>query len=330
MPATITAIAHYAPPEVIPNSFFEEYLDTSNEWITSRTGIEERHFLGEGGISKMILPAAKQCLEQREISPEEIDLVIVCTVTPDHMFPSTASIVAHELGAKKAWGFDMEAACSGFLFGLANAKAMVESGVAKKVLLCGADKMTSIVDMNDRSHAILFGDAAGVCIVEESDDPEMGILDMILYMDGAGKSSLHMKSGGSVSPPSHETVDRKEHYVYQDGQQVFKAAVTGMADVSLEIIEKNNLKPEDVAWLVPHQANMRIISATANRMGIERDQVMINIQRYGNTTAATIPMAISEWYQAGKVKQGDNLVLSSFGAGYAWGAILLKWNMNHK
>lgn len=330
MPATITAIAHYAPPEVIPNSFFEEYLDTSNEWITSRTGIEERHFLGEGGISKMILPAAKQCLEQREISPEEIDLVIVCTVTPDHMFPSTASIVAHELGAKKAWGFDMEAACSGFLFGLANAKAMVESGVAKKVLLCGADKMTSIVDMNDRSHAILFGDAAGVCIVEESNDPDMGILDMILYMDGAGKSSLHMKSGGSVSPPSHETVDRKEHYVYQDGQQVFKAAVTGMADVSLEIIEKNNLKPEDVAWLVPHQANMRIISATANRMGIERDQVMINIQKYGNTTAATIPMAISEWYQAGKVKQGDNLVLSSFGAGYAWGAILLKWNMNQK
>jgi 3-oxoacyl-[acyl-carrier-protein] synthase III len=328
MPATITAIAHYVPPEVITNSFFEEYLDTSSDWIMSRTGIKERHFLKEGGTSQMVIPAAKDCLEQRGITADEIDLIIVCTVTPDHMFPSTASIVQTQIGASNAWGFDMEAACSGFLFGLANAKAMVESGVAKKVLLCGADKMSSIVNMNDRSQAILFGDAAGVCIVEESDDPESGILDMILNMDGSGKSALNMKSGGSFSPPTKETVENKEHYIFQDGQAVFKAAVKGMADVSLEIMEKNNIDPKDIAWLVPHQANMRIITATANRMGIEREQVMINIERYGNTTAATIPMAISEWYHAGKVNKGDNLVLSSFGAGFAWGAILLKWNMN--
>ncbi len=328
MPATITSIAHYVPPDVYPNSYFEKYLETNDEWIKSRTGIAERRFAKSGGTSDMIVPAAIECVERRGISMDDIDCIIVATVTPDYMFPCTAAVVQDKLGIKKAWGFDISAACSGFLFALTTAVKLVEAGGAKKLLLCGADKMTSILDMSDRAQAILFGDGAGVCLIEQSDDPELGILDQILYVDGAGGQYLHQKAGGSVKPASHETVENKEHYIYQDGQAVFKAAVKGMADISLEIMKKNNLSSDDVAWLVPHQANKRIITATANRMGLSEDKVMINIDKYGNTTAATIPICLSEWWRNGKMHKGDKIVLSSFGAGFTWGAIYLRWSMD--
>ncbi len=328
MTATITSIAHYLPPDIYTNEYFEKYLETSNEWIMTRTGIAERRFAKSGGTSDLIVPAAKECIEKRGISPDEIDCIIVSTVTPDHFFPSTAALVQHKLGLKNAWGFDLSAACSGFIFGLANAAALVESGMAKKVLLCGADKMSSIVDFSDRNQAILFGDGAGVCIVEKSDDDEYGLLDQVLRIDGFGGQYLHMVAGGSAHPSSHETIDNKQHYIVQDGKNVFKHAVVGMADVSVEIMKRNNLTNADVAWLVPHQANLRIISATAERMGISPDQVMINIQKYGNTTSGTIPICLSEWNDAGKIKKGDNLILSSFGAGFTWGSIYLRWNMN--
>ncbi len=325
MPATITSVAHYAPPDIYDNQYFANYLDTTNEWIMERTGISERRILKTGGISEMIVPAAKECMEKRGIGPEDIDLVIVTTVTADHMYPSTAALVQHKLGLKKCWGFDLSAACSGFLFGVVTAAKIVESGGAKRILLCGSDKMSAITNYQDRTQAILFGDAAGVVIVEMSDDPNYGILDNIVQIDGAGAPYLYQMAGGSFKPASHETVDKGEHYLYQDGQAVFKAAVKGMADVSAEIMEKNNLKSEDVAWLVPHQANLRIIAATARRMGVSMDKVMINIQKYGNTTSATIPMCLSEWQAEGKLKKGDNIVLASFGAGYTWGAVYIKW-----
>jgi 3-oxoacyl-[acyl-carrier-protein] synthase III len=328
MPATITSIAHYVPPDIYPNSYFENYLDTTDEWIMTRTGIKERHVLKEGGISDMIVPAAMECIEKGGITPDDIDMIIVSTVTPDYMFPNTASIVQRKLGIKKVWGFDISAACSGFIFSLVTAAKLVESGVAKRILLCGSDKMTSITDYNDRTQAVLFGDAAGVVLIEMSEDPDYGILDHVCYLDGTGEQSLMQRAGGSVNKATIETVKNGDHYLYQDGQTVFKAAVKGMADVSLEIMERNNLKGEDVAYLVPHQANLRIIDATARRMGVSSDKVMINIDKYGNTTSATIPMCISEWLQAGKIKKGDNLILASFGAGYTSGAIYLKWFMN--
>ena len=329
MTATITSIAHYLPPDVYANDYFEKYLETSDEWIMARTGIAQRRFAKSGGTSDLIIPAAKECIERRGISPDEIDCVIVTTVTPDHFFPSTAALVQHKLGLKNAWGFDLSAACSGFVFGLANAAALVQSGMYKKVLLCGADKMSSIVDFNDRNQAVLFGDGAGVCIVEKSDDDEYGVLDQVLHIDGAGGQYLHMVAGGSAKPSTIETVQNKEHYIVQDGKNVFKHAVVGMADVTLDIMARNNLKSEDIAWLVPHQANLRIISATAERMGIDPKQVMINIEKYGNTTSGTIPICISEWNEAGKLKKGDNVILASFGAGFTWGAIYLRWNLNN-
>lgn len=328
MPATITSIAHYLPPDVYPNSYFEKYLETNDEWITTRTGIKERRFLKEGATSDLIVPAAKECLAKANVSPDEIDCVIVATVTPDHFFPSTACVVQEKLGLKNAWGYDISAACSGFIFALATAVKLVESGISKKLLLCGADKMSSILNFDDRTQAVLFGDGAGVCLIEKSNDDTMGVLDQILHIDGSGGKYLHMVAGGSSKPASHETVENKEHYIFQDGQNVFKAAVKGMADVSLEIMKNNGMTSEDIAWLVPHQANMRIITATAERMNLEREKVMINIEKYGNTTAGTIPICISEWHQAGKIKKGDNLILSSFGAGFTWGSIYLKWNLN--
>ncbi len=328
MTATITSIAHYLPEEVIDNHYFESFLDTSDEWIKTRTGISERRFAKDGATSDLIVPAAEECIRKRGISKDEIDCVIVATVTPDHFFPNTAAVVQHKLGLKNAWGFDISAACSGFVFALATASSFVNSGLAKKVLLCGADKMTSILNINDRNQAVLFGDGAGVCIIEKSNDDNMGVVDQILHIDGFGGQYLHMVAGGSFKPSSHETVDNLEHYIYQDGQNVFKNAVVGMAEVSAEIMEKNNLKSEDVSYLVPHQANLRIISATANRMGIGMDKVMVNIDKYGNTTAATIPICLSEWNDAGKLKKGDNLVLASFGAGFTWGSVLLRWNLN--
>lgn len=328
MSATITSIAHYLPPEVYTNDFFTGYLDTTHEWIMARTGIAERRFLKEGATSDLIVPAALECIAKRGIDKNEIDCILVATVTPDHNFPSTAAVVQHKLGIKGCWGFDISAACSGFVFALATAASLVNSGAAKKVLLCGADKMSSILNFNDRAQAVLFGDGAGVCIVEKSDNPELGILDQLLFIDGNGGQYLHQKAGGSAKPASKETVENQEHYIYQDGQAVFKAAVVGMADVSTEIMKRNNLSPEDIKWLVPHQANLRIISATANRMGINPEQVMINIDKYGNTTAGTIPICISEWLSKGDISDGDNLVLSSFGAGFTWGSIYLKWHTN--
>lgn len=328
MPATITSIAHYLPPDVYPNSYFEEYLDTTDEWIVTRTGIKERRFAKEGATSDLIVPAAEEAIKKRGISKDEIDFVLVATVTPDHMFPSTAAIVQKKLGLKNAWGFDLSAACSGFIFALATAAAMVESGQANKVLLCGADKMTSILNLQDRSQAVIFGDGSGVCIVEKSNDDNLGIVDSILHIDGEGGKHLHQLAGGSFKPASEETVKNGEHFIHQEGQPVFKAAVAGMADVSVEIMERNGYSSDDINWLVPHQANMRIITATAKRMGLDPKKVMINIDKYGNTTAGTIPICISEWYQNGQVKKGDILVLSSFGAGFTWGSILVKWNMN--
>jgi len=328
MRATITSIAHYLPPDVYTNEYFANYLDTTHEWIMARTGISERRFAKSGGTSDLIIPAALECIERRGIDKQEIDCILVATVTPDHLFPSTAALVQHKLGIKNCWGFDISAACSGFVFAIATAKSLVESGMAQKVLLCGADKMSSIVNFNDRAQAVLFGDGAGVCIVEKSNDDNYGLIDQILHIDGNGGQYLHQKAGGSVKPASLESVENQEHYIYQDGQAVFKHAVVGMADVSVEIMKKNNLTSNDIAWLVPHQANLRIISATANRMELDPSKVMINIEKFGNTTAATIPICISEWYQNGLVKKGDNLILSSFGAGFTWGSVYLKWNTN--
>lgn len=328
MPATITSIAHFVPPDVYTNAYFESYLDTTNEWIFSRSGINERRFLKNGATSDLIVPAAKKCLENRGLTPDDIDCIIVSTVTPDHFFPSTACVVQNKIGASKCWGFDISAACSGFLFSLITAMKMVESGACRRILLCGADKMSSIMDFNDRTQAILFGDGSGVVLIEMSDDDSCGLRDQILRIDGSGAPALHMVAGGSFKPASHETVDAKEHYIHQDGQTVFKAAVKGMADVSAEIMEKNNLTADDIAYLVPHQANLRIIAATGNRMGLSKEKVMVNIDRYGNTTSGTIPICLSELHESGRIKKGDNLILSSFGAGFTWGAIYLKWNMN--
>ncbi|MDQ1267037.1 MAG: 3-oxoacyl-[acyl-carrier-protein] synthase, partial [Bacteroidota bacterium] len=308
--------------------YFENVLDTSDEWIKTRTGILERRFSRNGATSDLITPAAKECIEKRGISPDDIDCILVATITPDYMFPCTAAVVQHKLGIKNAWGYDISAACSGFVFALQTAAKLVESGASKKLLLCGADKMSSILDFEDRNTAVLFGDGAGVALIEMSDDPELGILDAILRMDGIGGQFLHQKAGGSYMPASVESVQNKEHFIYQDGKSVFKAAVIGMADVSQEIMQKNGLQSDDVRWLVPHQANLRIISATADRMGLVPEKVMVNIDRYGNTTAATIPMCLSEWYSGGEIRKGDRLVLSSFGAGYTWGAVYIRWNMN--
>jgi 3-oxoacyl-[acyl-carrier-protein] synthase-3 len=326
MPAKISSVAHYVPPQVIPNTYFEEFLDTNDEWIVTRTGIKERRFAKGGATSDLIVPAALEAIKKRGIDKQEIDTVLVATVTPDHMFPSTAAIVQHKLGLKKAWGYDISAACSGFLFTLITAAKLVESGASKKVLVCGADKMSSIMNFQDRSHAILFGDGAGVVIVEKSED-ESGILDHILNIDGDGGKHLIQVSGGSYDPASEESVQGVGHYIHQEGQPVFKAAVKGMADVSKEIMDKNGLTSDDISWLVPHQANLRIIDATGKRMGLSPDKVMINISRYGNTTAATIPICLSEWHTEGKLKKGQNIVLSSFGAGFTWGSILVNWSI---
>ncbi|MEK7264140.1 MAG: beta-ketoacyl-ACP synthase III [Bacteroidota bacterium] len=327
--ATITAVSHFTPEKILTNADFETMVNTNSDWIVERTGIRERHILEHGATSDLAIPAVQKLLEQRGISAKEIDVIIVATVTPDMFFPSTAAIVQERIGAINAWGFDMEAACSGFLFALMTGARMIESGGSKKVLVIGADKMSSIVDYTDRNTCILFGDAAGVVLLEPTDNTEEGIQDSILRLDGSGQEFLYMKGGGSLNPPSHETIDKRMHYLFQDGKAVFKVAVKGMADVSAEILEKNNLTGNDVDWLVPHQANLRIIDACAERMGLERSKVMINIDRYGNTTDATIPMCLSEWWLDGKLQKGQRIVLSSFGAGYSWGAILVNWSMEN-
>ncbi|RPI73600.1 MAG: ketoacyl-ACP synthase III [Ignavibacteriales bacterium] len=326
--ATVTALGMYVPDKILDNAYFEKIVDTTDEWIRTRTGIKERRLLENGATSDLAARAADDLLKTHNIKAEDIDVIIVATVTPDMFFPATACLVQEKIGAKKAWGFDLSAACSGFLFAFQTGASLIESGMYKKVLVIGADKMSSIVDYTDRNNCILFGDAGAAILLEPSLDNKYGLRDSILRTDGSGKEALNMKGGGSLNPPSHETVDKKMHYIFQDGKAVFKVAVKGMADVSYELMVKNNLTGSDIAYLIPHQANMRIIDATAERMGINRDKVMINIDRYGNTTAATIPLCLVEYYRNGKVKKGDNLILSAFGAGYTWGAAYIVWSMD--
>src|SRR3989339_55309 len=325
--AAITGVGMYVPDKILDNKYFEGIVETNDEWIVSRTGIRERRIMINGATSDMAIEACKDLIKTTKVKPEEIDIIIVATVTPDMFFPATACLVQEKIGATKAWGFDLSAACSGFLFALQTGASLIESGTYKKVIVVGSDKMTSITDYSDRNNCILFGDAASAVLLEPTEDLNYGIKDSLLYIDGSGKESLYMKGGGSLNPSSHETVDKKMHYIYQDGKAVFKVAVKGMADVSYEIMQKNGLTGDDVAYLVPHQANLRIIDATAERMGVSKDKVMININKYGNTTAATIPMCLTEYYRAGKVKKGDNLILAAFGAGWTWGSIYLKWSM---
>lgn len=323
--AAITAVEGYVPEYRLTNAALEKMVDTTDEWIKTRTGISERRILKEPGkgSSDLAVPAIKKLFEKKNIDPLEIDCIIAGTVTPDMVFPATANIIADKVGAKNAWGFDVSAACCGFLFSLQTGVSLIESGRYKKVLVVGVDKMSAIVDYTDRATCIIFGDGAGVVLLEPSVD-ETGVLDSILKTDGSGTEYLHMKAGGSLEPASIETVTEKKHFIYQEGKTVFKFAVKGMADVSEEIMQRNNLTADDIAWLVPHQANLRIIDATANRMGLSTDKVMINIQRYGNTTAATIPLCLWEWEK--QLKKGDNIILSAFGGGFTWGAIWVKWS----
>ena len=323
--AIITALGMYFPEKVLDNKYFESIVDTSDEWIVSRTGIRERRILENGATSDLATGAAKDLLEKHNIKAGEIDCIIVATVTPDMLFPATACIVQNNIKANNAWGFDLEAACSGFLFAFQTGCSLIESGQNKKVLVIGADKMTAITDYTERNNCILFGDGGAAVLLEPTEDKSLGLQDYIVRIDGTGEKYLHMRGGGSLNPPTHETVDKKMHYIYQDGKAVFKVAVKGMADVSFELMKKNNLTAEDIAYLVPHQANMRIIDATAERMGLSKDKVMVNIDRYGNTTAATIPSCLVEYYRAGKVKKGDKIILSAFGAGYTWGSSLVVW-----
>lgn len=328
MKAAITTTAKYLPEEIISNQDLERILDTNDEWITTRTGIKERRILRdpEKATSYMATEVARQLLEKRGISADEIDLIIVATMTPDMIFPSTACLVQGNIQAKNAWAFDLSGACSGFVYGLNTGAQFIESGNCNKVMVIGADKMSSILDYTDRSTAILFGDGAGGVILEAAREEGYGVLDARLYSDGFnGKDHLLMPGGGSLHPASHETIDQHMHFIRQDGKQVFKAAVTAMADVAEEIMRRNNLTSDTIDWLVPHQANQRIIHATAERMGITENKVMMNIQHYGNTTAGTVPICLAELDEQNKLHPGSNLVLVSFGAGYTWGGVYVRW-----
>lgn len=322
--AAITAVGGYVPDDKLTNADLEKMVDTTDEWIKTRTGVSERRILkGKGkGTSDLAAPAVLDLCRKRGIEPSDIDCLICCTVTPDMTFPATANIICDKTGAINAWSFDLNAACSGFLYGLTTGAMYVESGRYEKVVVVGADKMSAIVDYSDRTTCVLFGDGGGAVLLEPSRD-DSGVLDSILRSDGSGAQYLHMKAGGSVKPASVETVTSKQHFIYQEGQAVFKFAVKGMADVSAELIERNNLTGDDISWLVPHQANKRIIDATANRMGLPAEKVMLNIERYGNTTAATIPLCLWEWES--KLNKGDYIVLAAFGGGFTWGATLVKW-----
>ena len=323
--AAITGVQGYLPEDVLSNEDLTKMVDTSDEWITTRTGIKERRIMKNGASSDMAEQAVIKLLQKKNIDPLEIELVILASVTPDYLFPSTANVLCDKLGMTNAWGFDLSAACSGFLFALTTATQFIENGRYKKVLVVGVDKMSSIVDYTDRTTCVIFGDGAGVVLLEPNEEG-LGIQDHILRTDGSGREFLIQPGGGSANPSTIETVEKKMHFVKQEGLQVFKFAVTKMADVSAEIMEKNNLSSDDVAWLVPHQANLRIIDATASRMGLSTDKVMINIQKYGNTTAATLPLCL--WDYESQLKKGDNIILSAFGGGFTWGAILIKWAYN--
>ncbi|MDX9770334.1 MAG: beta-ketoacyl-ACP synthase III [Tenuifilaceae bacterium] len=322
--AAITGIAGYVPDYVLTNQELSQMVDTTDEWIMTRIGIKERRILkGEGlGTSDMAMHAVNDLLRKTNTHPDEVDMLICGVVTPDMQFPATANIISDKCGIKNAFGYDMNAGCSSFLYALVTASKFVESGSHKKVVVVGADKMSSITDYTDRQTCPIFGDGAGAALLEPTTDG-FGIVDSIMQVDGSGRKHLHQVAGGSCYPASAETVAKRQHYIYQEGQAVFKAAVSNMADTAVEIMKRNNIEPEQLAWLVPHQANMRIIEATAKRMGIKKEQVMINIQRYGNTTSATIPLCLWEWEP--QLRKGDNVIIATFGAGFTWGATYLKW-----
>jgi len=322
--ASITAVGHFLPEDRLTNADFEKMVDTTDEWIRTRTGIEERRILHDKSKAStyMAIEAGREALAKRGMDPADVDVIIVATVTPDMFFPSNASQVQAALGAKRAWGFDLSAACSGFLFGLDTAASFIECGRYRNVLLIGSDKMSSIVDYTNRNNCVLFGDAAAAVLLE-ADTSGYGVIDSVLHTDGNGWEALCMQGGGSLNPPTHETIDRKMHYIHQDGRTVFRFAVSAFADVSAEVMERNGLTSEEVRFFVPHQANKRIIDAAARRMGVTADRVMINIHRYGNTTAAKIPLCRYDWEH--ELRKGDNIVLAAFGGGYTWGAIYVKW-----
>jgi 3-oxoacyl-[acyl-carrier-protein] synthase-3 len=327
--AVITGVHAWVPEYVLDNKELETMVDTNDEWITSRTGIKERRILkGDNqGTSVIGTEAVKGLLEKTNTNPEDIDLIICATVTPDMLFPATANIIAHNVGAKKSYSFDISAACSGFLYALTIGSQFIETGLHKKVIIIGADKMSSIVNYKDRTTCIIFGDGGGAVLLEPTEEP-LGIMDSLLHTDGSGANFLRIEAGGSRKPASIESVTAREHFVHQEGSTVFKFAVTNMAEVSAQIMKKNNLTADDVAWLVPHQANKRIIDATANRMGIGADKVMLNIEKYGNTTAGTLPLCL--WDYESRLKKGDNLILAAFGGGFTWGAVYLKWGYDPK
>ncbi|NOQ26951.1 MAG: beta-ketoacyl-ACP synthase III [Bacteroidales bacterium] len=327
--ATITGIGAYVPDYILTNDELSKMVDTTDEWIMTRIGIKERHIIKEEGEGSSFVgsKAVQQLLEKTNTTPEEVDLLICATVTPDHQFPATANIISDKVGIKNAFSFDLNAGCSGFLYALTTASKYVETGMYKKVVVVGAEKMSSIVDYQDRATCPIFGDGSGAVLLEPTTE-DIGITDTILQSDGAGRVHLHQKAGGSVKPSSHDTIDAREHFIYQEGQPVFKWAVSKMADVSVELMERNDITPEKLAWLVPHQANMRIIEAVAKRMGIRKEQVMINIQKYGNTTAATLPLCLWDWES--QLKKGDNIILATFGAGFTWGAMYVKWGYDGK
>ena len=322
--AAITGVQGYVPDYILTNAELEKMVDTTDEWITSRTGIKERHIQREPGkaTSDMAVEAVKLLLAKKNLSPNDIDIILVATTTPDMLFPSTACVLADKIGATNCWGYDISAACSGFLFALQNGASYIESGKAQKVLVVGADKMSSIIDYTDRNTCVIFGDGCG-CVLLEPNTEGMGVVDSVLRLDGAGRQFLNQKAGGSLNPASAETVEKREHYVYQEGKTVFKFAVKNMADVAGQVMQRNNLTADDITWLVPHQANLRIIDATREYVGLPPEKVMINIQKYGNTTNGTIPLCLWEWES--KLKKGDNLILATFGGGFTWGAMYLKW-----
>ena len=323
--AAITGVQGYLPDNIVTNDDLAKFVDTNNEWILSRTGIAERRIMKDGASSDMAAEAVKALLKKKGIDPLEIELVVLATVTPDYPFPSTANVVCDKVGMTNAWGYDLIAACSGFIYALQTGAKFIESGTHKKVLVIGVDKMSSIIDYEDRTTCVIFGDGAGVVLLEPNEEG-LGVQDAILKSDGGGRKYLIQPAGGSAQPASIQTVEERLHYVKQEGKTVFKFAVTNMAEVSAEIMEKNNLTADDVDWLVPHQANLRIIDATAQRMGLPKEKVMINIQKYGNTTAGTLPLCLWDWEK--QLKKGDNLILSAFGGGFTWGAVYLKWAYN--
>jgi len=322
----ITAAGHYLPERRVTNLELQKTVDTSDDWIVERTGIRERRVAAKGqATSDLAVEAAKSLLKKRGIDASEIDLIIVGTVTPDMFFPSTACLVQHKIGAKKAWGFDLSGACSGFLYALQTGAQFIAAGAHKKVLVIGADVMTSIIDFEDRATCVLFGDGAGAVLLEPAEAGEVGIMDCLLRSDGSGGEHLYMPAGGSLNPPSVETVQRKMHYVHQDGKNVFRYAVRGMADISAEILEKNSIPSSDIKLYIPHQANLRIIKAAVDRMKLDESRVVVNIDRFANTTAGTIPICLSEAVEGGRIQKGDKILMASFGAGWTWGSVLMQW-----